>query len=161
MKVKELMTSGELKYCSPDTKIASAAKIMKESNRGALPVLDKDKKVVGLITDRDLCLTLANGKPISKLSVKEILPDTKLHTVKPEDDVKTVLQTMRTNKIGRLPVTDESGKLKGMISVNNLLTRAVTKNEPIGQLKTKDESLAKTIKVLFDRNNNGRQNTAK
>lgn len=155
MKVKDVMTSGAIKSCDSETKLTNAAKIMKDDNLGALPVVDKEKKVVGIITDRDICLSLAykNGKTADEISVKEILPKGKIRTINADDELTDVLREMRKNKIGRLPVTDKDGKLKGMISVNNLLSRAIKRNEAIGQIKSKEENLAKTIKALFDRNN--------
>lgn len=154
MKVKDVMTAGTIKSCDSETKLTNAAKIMKDGNCGALPVVDKEQKVVGIITDRDICLSLAskNGKAVSEISVKELLPKGKVRTIKVNDQITDVLREMRKNKIGRLPVTDKDGKLRGMISVNNLLSRAIKKNEAIGQIKSKDENLAKTIKALFDRN---------
>lgn len=155
MKVKEVMTAGTIKSCNSETKLANAAKMMKDDNLGALPVVDKEKKVVGIITDRDICLSLAskNGKTSEEITVKEILSKGKIHTINAEDELEDVLREMRMSRIGRLPVTDKDGRLKGMISVNNLLSRAITKNEAIGELNAKDENLAKTIKALFDRNN--------
>lgn len=154
MKVKDVMTEDGLKSCTPETKLANAAKIMKENNRGALPVIDKTQKVVGIITDRDICLSIAakNGKGTNDVTVKEVLSKEKPHTIAPDDDIADALKEMRKNKIGRLLVTDDEGKLRGMVSINNILSRAIKKNEAIGQLKSKDENLAKTIKALFDRN---------
>jgi CBS domain-containing protein len=154
MKAKELMNADKLKVCTPETKVADVAKIMKDSNKGALPVVDKTDKVVGILTDRDLALSLSKNakKSVAEISVKEVLPKGKLCTVKPDDEIRDVLREMRRNKIGRLPVVDTEGKLMGMISVNNILSRAVTRNEAIGQLSSKDENLAKTIKALFERN---------
>jgi CBS domain-containing protein len=60
---------------------------------------------------------------------------------------------MRKNKIGRLPVTNSEGKLKGMISINTLLSHALDQKNELGNVTSKDENLAKTIKALFDRNN--------
>ena len=155
MKVKDLMTTDTLKYCSPETKLAAATKMMKESNRGALPVVDKDQKVVGIITDRDVCLTLASKtkKPLAELSVKEILPSSKVHTIKTDDTITDALREMRKNKIGRLPVTNNDGKLKGMISINTLLSHALHEKQELGNISAKEENLAKTIKTLFERNN--------
>ena len=155
MKVKEVMTAGTIKSCNSETKLANAAKMMKDDNLGALPVVDKEKKVVGIITDRDICLSLAsrNGKASEEITVKEILSKGKIHTINAEDELEDVLREMRMSRIGRLPVTDKDGRLKGMISVNNLLSRAIMKNEAIGELNAKEENLAKTIKALFDRNN--------
>ncbi len=155
MKVKDVMTAETVKYCSLETNLAQASKIMKEANRGALPVVDKDQKVIGIITDRDIALSLGskNGKELAELSVQEILPSSKIYTVKPEDTITDALREMRKNKIGRLPVTNKDGKLKGMISINTLLSHAIQEKEDLGNAAAKDENLAKTIKTLFDRNN--------
>jgi CBS domain-containing protein len=154
MKVKDVMKSDSLKVCTSETKLASVAKVMHDGNIGVLPVVDHANKVIGVITDRDVCLAFGSraNKSASDISVREILPASKIRTVKAEDDVKQLLKEMRTRKIGRMPVTDEEGKLKGMVSVNNLLSRAISNNEALGQIKSKDENLAKTIKSLFDRN---------
>jgi CBS domain-containing protein len=155
MKVKDVMTTDSLKSCSLETKLHNAAKTMKDTNRGALPVVDKDNKVVGIVTDRDVCLALATKKDkiISELSVKDAIPKLKVYTVNAEDTVTKALEEMRKNKVGRLPVTDKEGKLKGIISINNLLSHAMEKKEELGQIISKEENLAKTIKSLFDRNN--------
>lgn len=153
MKVKDLMSANAPIFCTPETKLASATKLMKEINRGALPVVNKDHKVVGIVTDRDICLSLANKKDPSTLTVHDILPHSKIHTVTPEDTITDALGQMRKNRIGRLPVTDREGKLKGIISVNTLLSNAIAKKEDLGDAAAKDENLARTIKALFDRNN--------
>ena len=55
MKVKDLMTT-DVKRCSPDTNLAAAAKIMWEADCGAVPVTDERGHVIGVITDRDICI---------------------------------------------------------------------------------------------------------
>jgi CBS-domain-containing membrane protein len=136
-------------------KVSSAAKIMKEANLGALPVLDKDQKVIGMITDRDICLSMVakSGKLNQELNVQETIGKNGVRTIKIDDTVADALKEMRKSRIGRLPVTDKEGKLKGMLSVNNLLSRAISRNEAFGLLTSKDENLAKTVKAIVDRNN--------
>lgn len=152
-KVKDVMTADDIKYCSLESKLQNVAKTMKDANRGALPVVDKNNKVIGIVTDRDICLSLATrkDKKISELTVQDAITSLKVHTVKPEDNITKALQEMRKNKIGRLPITDKEGKLKGMISMNNLLSNSISKKESIGQLTSDDENIAKTIKALSDR----------
>ena len=155
MKVKELMSEEAIRYCSPETKLASVARIMKENNRGALPVVDQSHKVVGIITDRDICISLGTKpeKTISDLKVQDVIARAKVRTVQADQPVATALREMRKAKIGRLPVTDESGKLKGMLSINNILSHALTHKKEMGTVTSAEESLAKTIKTLFERNN--------
>lgn len=154
MKVKDVMSDEAIKYCTPETKLKTATNLMKDENRGALPVVDKNNKVIGIVTDRDICLSLAtkNGTPHAEMNVREILPKAKLKSVKPEDEVSTALRQMRKNRVGRLPVTDDHGRLQGMITVNSLLSRALVKKQDLGKLSAKDENLAKTLKALYDRN---------
>lgn len=153
MKVKDVMSADSIKHCTTETKLANVSKIMKDSNVGALPVIDHDKKVIGIVTDRDLCLTFSHktNKTASEICVKD-LHLSGIHTVKEEESVKEALGEMRKNKIGRLPVVDKDGKLKGMLSINNLLSHALTEGEGLGQPSSKEENLAKTIIALLDRN---------
>lgn len=155
MKVKDLMSADAIKYCTPETRLANAARLMKENNRGALPVVDDSHKVVGIITDRDICLTIGEkaDKKIPELNVRDILKHAKVHTVSAEQPLTDALRTMRTNRIGRLPVTDKEGKLKGMLSINNILTHALTHKTEMGTVSSDEETLAKTINELFTRNN--------
>lgn len=152
-KIKDIMTSNDLKHCSLETKLQDVAKIMKDFNYGALPVIDKDKNVISIVTDRDICLCLVTRKEkkISELTVQDAITTLKIHTVKVEDNITKALQKMRKNKIGRLPVTDKEGKIKGMISMNNLLSDSLINKEELGKTTSEDENLAKTLKALYDR----------
>lgn len=155
MKVKDIISTDPVKSSTLDTKLYEASKIMKDTNRGALPVVDKDNKVIGIVTDRDISLTLAtkNDKAISELSVKDAIPKLTVQTINADDSVTTAFERMRKYKVGRLPVIDKVGKLKGLLSINNLLSHAIENEENLGQLSSTEENLAKTIKALFERNN--------
>jgi CBS domain-containing protein len=160
MKVKDLMTADALKHCTLETKLSDVSKILKEANHGALPVVDNDNKVIGIVTDRDVCLSLdaKKEKTISELRVKDAIPNPKIHTVKVDDSITIALQEMRKNKIGRLPVTDKNGRLVGLLSLNKLLSHAINAKGELGQTTSNEENLAKTIKSLFERNSSKRAN---
>lgn len=148
------MTSDTVIYCNEETKLRSAAKLMKDHNFVALPVVDKSKKVIGIITDRDICLTLASSTDHNFLEkrVKDVILNSKLHFVKTEDNLKKALREMRINKISRLPVTDEQGMLKGILSVNTIISNSLQKKGKLGKISSSKENVARTIKSLFDRN---------
>ncbi len=158
MKVKEIMTARSLKYCSPETKLHNAAKTMKAGNCGALPVLNKDRKVVGFITDRDIALSLARKqeKSAPQLEVRNAMTS-RVHTVKAEDDVSEVLRQMRNFKVGRIPVVDGKGKLKGIVSMHHLLSQTGNGKSKveIGTLSSPKENLLKTMHALTNRYANG------
>lgn len=152
MKVKDVMTTTALKSCSPDAKLHEAAKTMRTANVGALPVTDHHKKVVGIITDRDICLALSQDhrKPHAEIPVSEIM-EKKVHTVKENDDMSVALKQMRTNQVGRLPVVDQEGKLKGILSLHHLFSRSLDGQEEIGNVSAPGENVLKTVKAITGR----------
>ena len=123
MKVKELMTS-DVKSCGPDTNLAAAAKIMWEDDCGAVPVIDEGGHVIGMITDRDICIAgatraLAEGE----IPVQDVISKV-VYTCAPSDDIRQALETMRLRKVRRLPVVDQGGRLTGIVSVHDIALEA-------------------------------------
>jgi predicted transcriptional regulator len=150
MKVKDVMITDSQKWCSLGTKLHVAAKTMSTIGFGALPVVDKEKKVLGIITDRDICLSLAknHATPIAKTTVSQIMPKT-ICTVKATDDISTAFTHMQTNKIGHLPVVDEQGRLKGIVSLHNLVNDLhLNKKTEFGDVSVPGESLMRTIQAI-------------
>ena len=108
MNVQDVMTS-DVQCCSPDTNLAVAAHMMWDSDRGALPVLNVQGQVIGMITDRDICMATAiKNKPPSEITVRETNSG-KAHTCEVSDDVHTVMDIMKRGRIRRLPVVAEEG----------------------------------------------------
>ena len=161
MKLNEIMTSESLQTTTPDATLTEAAKTMKNGNCGALPVVNNNNEVVGMITDRDICLALADGATATNKKVKDVMTSN-VRTVTTNDDVDAVLRVMRESQVGRVPVLDGSRKLKGIISFHNLLSVAgdsETFNN--AKLKDKGENILKTMHALSDRyaTANGTQRT--
>src|SRR5262245_35747142 len=90
MKVKDVMTRG-IETCTQDTDLAAAAMTMWRRDCGVVPVADAQGKLVGVITDRDICMAVATKhRPAEQVHVRELITGT-LHAVRPEDDVKAAL----------------------------------------------------------------------
>ena len=123
MKVQDIMTS-EVQCCSPDTNLASAAKMMWDSDCGALPVLNVEGKVLGVITDRDICMaTMTKNRPPSQITVWETITP-RAFTCQPTEDVHVALDLMKREQVRRVPVVDEDGILQGMVCINDLILYA-------------------------------------
>ena len=152
MKVKDVMKTTPLVYCTTETILQEAAKIMKTANCGVLPVLNGDEKIVGIVTDRDICLSLARdfSWSHSRLPVTEIMSE-EVHSVNESDNLTNALKKMRVHFIGRLPVVDDHGKIKGMLSIHDLFSKTLLQNEDLGQLSSSGENIVKTVKALSDR----------
>ena len=123
MKVRDLMTS-DVKTCRPEMNLAEAVKEMWEGDCGALPVVSDDGRVAGIITDRDICIAVATrGRSADRIAVRDVARD-HVHTCLPDDDASAALQTMKLHKIRRLPVVDADGHVRGMLSLNDIVTHA-------------------------------------
>jgi len=123
MKVQDIMTS-DVQCCGPDTNLAAAAKMMWDSDCGALPVLNVQGQVMSLITDRDICMaTATKNKPASGITVWETVSG-KAYTCHLSDDVHTALDIMKREKVRRLPVVDEAGVLQGIVAMNDCVLLA-------------------------------------
>ena len=119
VKVGELMTSGVI-TCAPETSAATAAALMLQGDCGILPIVDHGA-LVGVVTDRDLFIALGtrNLRP-TELTVGDVATK-RVWTCRSTDDVSAALATMNTHRVRRLPVTDDAGRVIGVLSVNDLV----------------------------------------
>jgi CBS domain-containing protein len=125
MKVKEIMTC-DVKCCGLDTNLAAAATIMWERDCGSVPVADNQGRVVGLITDRDICIAAATRSRAEwDIRVRDVISKN-LYTCAPTDDVHYALAVMKKQKVRRLPVIGQDGRLAGVVSMNDIVLRAMT-----------------------------------
>lgn len=123
MKVKELMTREPTTIWLTES-LADAAKLMWEHDCGILPIIKDGKKVVGLITDRDICMATAmRQRNPAEISVGEVMTAT-MYAAAPEEDIEQALKTMREHKIRRLPVLNLQGELEGILSMNDIVLKA-------------------------------------
>jgi len=123
MKVADVMTKPPA-YCNPQTNLAAAVEILWKHNCGALPIVNSEEKVVGLVTDRDMCVALGTRNRLpSEVTVNEVTSG-KVVACKPDDDLRGALAAMAQAKVRRLPVIDAAGKLQGILSMDDVVLRA-------------------------------------
>lgn len=127
MKVQEVMTR-DVKTCGLDTNLAAASEMMWANDCGILPVVDDGRKVIGLITDRDICIAVGTkNRPASETVVGEVISG-EVFACAPDDDVRAALGTIREAKVRRLPVVDRDGAIQGILSLNDVVLRAEKAN---------------------------------
>lgn len=143
MKVKDVMTPNAKAIWLTES-LADAAKLMWENDCGVLPIIKDGRKVIGMITDRDICMAMAmrDTKP-SGISVEEVMTG-QVYAVKPEDNIDQALQTMQEHKIRRLPVISSEGELEGILSMNDVVLNA--NNAAGDSIKYKD--VVKTYRAI-------------
>lgn len=123
MKVREIMTSEGLATATLDTTLAEIAERMRDENVGAIPIVDDDDKLCGIITDRDIVVrAIAEGEDPGECTAEEILSG-QLHTIDPEAELEEVAELMARHQIRRLPVVQDEVVI-GMISLGDLAVKS-------------------------------------
>lgn len=119
MNIEKVMTR-DVCACSPSDTLNRAAQIMWENDCGALPVVDEQRRVIGMVTDRDICMgCYTQGLPLGAVSVSSVMSK-ELHSCLPEDDVDDVERLMRDKRIRRVPVINAAGELLGIVTLGDL-----------------------------------------
>jgi CBS domain-containing protein len=118
MIVRDFMHRG-VTTCREGAALAEIARTMGESNCGFLPVVDSDGRVVGVVTDRDVCLAIGLGDiSLGTSRAKEAF------IVRADDNLAHAQDLMRVNRIRRLPVIDSTGRPIGVLSLSDLARAA-------------------------------------
>jgi len=124
MNVEQIMTRNPA-TCGPEDPCDAAARIMWEQDVGCVPVVDSSNRVVGMITDRDICMAAyTQGRCLRELCVSEAMAKRVL-CASPKDSLAKAEETMRDGQIRRMPVTDGGGRLLGILSLNDLAREAI------------------------------------
>jgi len=96
--------------------IGDAMRLMRENKIGGIPIIDKNGKLVGILTNRDLRFEDDGNRKVSEVMTKE-----NLITAPEGTDLKKAETILRNYKIEKLPVVDKSGKLTGLITYRDIL----------------------------------------
>lgn len=126
MTIREVMTKNPA-FCAPSSSVQTVALIMQQRDTGIVPVTEDafSRKLVGVVTDRDLCLAvLVRGRDPSRVWVEECMTREPV-TCHLDEEVTAALRRMREHQVRRIPVVDESGNLQGIVSLADLLRERV------------------------------------
>src|SRR5437899_2176552 len=108
----------------PEHDLAVAAQRMWDCDCGALPVMDESCKVIGMITDRDICMATwsqaraPNAVFVAEAMSRDVIP------CRPEDTIARAESIMRANQIRRLPVVGPEQQLLGILSLADIARAA-------------------------------------
>ena len=120
MEVRDVMVEAPAS-CGPATNLSDVVDIFRARKCGFLPVVDQQQKVVGVVTDRDICIALGEGNRLPADIVVGEIATKKVFSCQADDDIRTALRTMGAAKVRRLPVVDVEGKLKGVLSMDDVV----------------------------------------
>ena len=140
MRVSHLM-SFPPETCRATTQLGQAAKMMADHNCGCMPVVDDAGHLIGLITDRDIALTIADRhKNPWHLVVRDAMT-TDVATCAPDDPIESALAMFNELGVRRLPVVNEIGHVKGVLSIDDLVLHS-------GRTGLSDQAVLKTLRSI-------------
>ena len=113
--------------------VADALSMMKEFHIGGIPVVDDDRKLVGIVTNRDLRFESDVNRPVDEVMTSEGLVTTSQTT-----DLEEAAKILQEHKIEKLPVVDNDGRLVGLVTYKDI-TKAKDKpfacKDKLGRLR--------------------------
>ena len=123
-KCKEVMTKDPI-YCLPTNMVSEAAELMRKEHIGSVLVIDSEqsKKLVGIVTDRDLALkVVADGLDAKSTKVEAVMTH-KVITRRSNNDLQKALNSMAKYQLRRIPIVDKDNKILGIIAQADVATR--------------------------------------
>lgn len=119
MRLSNIMTGG-VQWIAPGASLAEAAKKMASQDIGSLPVCSGERKVVGIITDRDITVrAVARGLDPHQTRVQDVMTREVL-SCRADSEVDAACELMERRQVRRLVVTDEQDAPIGIVSLGDL-----------------------------------------
>ncbi|MCC7397744.1 MAG: CBS domain-containing protein [Planctomycetes bacterium] len=123
MNVEDVM-SREPRTVRVGERLDAAARVMWEQDCGFVPVVDGNGALVGVLTDRDLCMaSYTQGRALGELPVLAAMARA-VRTCRAHDPVTAAMSTMQEIRVHRLPVVDARGSVVGVLAMNDLVRAA-------------------------------------
>jgi CBS domain-containing protein len=147
MKVKDVMTQSAV-CCSTDANVGAAVELLWVRNCGMLPVVGNDRKIRGVVTDRDICIAMGTRNRLAgELTVGEIATKNVV-TCSAEDEIHEALRTMAEKQVRRLPVVSDEGIPQGVLSIDDIITHGDL-NKWEGCCELASEEIIRSLKKLY------------
>lgn len=105
----------------PQDKVAKAAKLMREERVGCVLVLDENRKPIGILTDRDIVVSVVATGLNPKTTRLDQIMTSRVITAWEGEILLQVAKRMAEAYVRRLPIVDEKGRVKGLVSVDDIL----------------------------------------
>lgn len=141
MRVEEIMSKPAITCRSTDS-LNKAAELMWHYDCGVIPVVDHDNRLVGIVTDRDVCMAAyTQGRLLSVIPVSTAMA-TQVFSCGPGDAIESVERLMKEKQVRRIPVVDGQNAPIGLVSLNDLVRGAAIAEQGNGTQREVVEMLS-------------------
>jgi len=143
MKINEVMSKPAI-TCRMSDMLSTAAQLMWEHDCGAIPVVDESGSVVGMVTDRDACMSAyLQGSSPYNIPVSDAMSE-QVFSCHADDTLDAAERLMSSKQIRRVPVVDKHNRPIGVLSLNDIALRAASARKKDGF----DHELAQTLSAI-------------
>jgi CBS domain-containing protein len=128
----------EVDTAEPEESVTAAAQRMHDRAVGTLVIVDHYARVLGIVTDRDLVSrVLAKGLSPAETTVREAMTSAP-STVSEDTPIENALAMMRSGRFRRVPVVDETNKLQGLVTLDDVLMLLAEEFTQVGRLLNRE-----------------------
>jgi CBS domain-containing protein len=146
MIVADIMTT-HVHWCLASDTLDRPARLMWEHDCGAIPIVDGRGHVIGMVTDRDICMAAHfQGKALNEVPVT-VTGCARIHSVGPDASIAYACEVMKTHRVRRLPVLDRGGNLVGILSLADIVRHSRRSQDPQDDLDV--ERVGSTLTEVY------------
>jgi CBS-domain-containing membrane protein len=116
-----------------ETPISEIALALKDKKIGAVPIVDEDNKLLGIVSERDIVSKLVVEAKDADLTTAKDIMTSKIITAKLNDDINYTIDVMKNNNIRHMPVLDANNRLTDFFSIRDFLRAEMQDNLEIKQ----------------------------
>jgi CBS-domain-containing membrane protein len=116
-----------------DTPISEIAAVIKDKSIGAVPIIDDQNKLIGIVSERDIVTKMVVEARDADLTTAQEIMTKEIISANLDDDLEQTIGVMKSKNIRHMPVTDSDGKLTDFFSIRDFLNAEIKSNQQVSQ----------------------------
>jgi CBS-domain-containing membrane protein len=116
-----------------DTPISEIAAVIKDKSIGAVPIIDDQNKLIGIVSERDIVTKMVVEARDADLTTAQEIMTKEIISANLDDDLEQTIGVMKSKNIRHMPVTDSDGKLTDFFSIRDFLNAEIKSNQQVSR----------------------------
>jgi len=116
-----------------DTPISEIAAVIKDKSIGAVPIIDDQNKLIGIVSERDIVTKMVVEARDADLTTAQEIMTKEIISANLDDDLEQTIGVMKSKNIRHMPVTDSDGKLTDFFSIRDFLNAEIKSNQQVSK----------------------------
>ena len=116
-----------------ETPVSEIAAVIKEKSIGAVPIIDDQNKLIGIVSERDIVTKMVVEARDADLTTAQEIMTKEIISANLDDDLEQTIGVMKSKNIRHMPVTDSDGKLTDFFSIRDFLNAEIKSNQQVSR----------------------------